>query len=248
MDIKYQCAKCGNSSEPNGESGGKRLRCASCNSVMEIPAKNAMGVSIVKVYSASGKSKKRNDIVFRCKLCNKKYRLSKDFAGIEAECAKCKKILVVPRHSDTSDESLQDKIIFRCHECSQKYRLPKIYANQKAKCSRCHSFFIIPEQSEVTQPIPSQGKAPETQKAEARNSSAEKIPAAQERIPAQSAMNTDAQNIREEMSIRNSRTQTSVEIAGDSAMLVKYVLVPPGRNIFKDTFYCIKHIFSRPQR
>ena len=128
----------------------------------EISGKTARSIQVTTVEVHS--SKKPDDIVFRCKLCNKRYRLAKDFAGIEAECAKCKKTLVVPRHSDLSDENLQDKIIFRCHECSQKYRLPRIYANQKAKCSRCHSFFIIPEQSDIAQPVPPRAKAQETQK------------------------------------------------------------------------------------
>lgn len=205
-----------------------------------------MGISIVKVYSASGKSKKRNDIIFRCKLCNKKYRLSKDFAGIEAECAKCRKILVVPRHSDLSDENLQDKIIFRCHECSQKYRLPRIYANQKAKCSRCHSFFIIPEQSDVAQPVTAYDKTPSAEKTpvpQAHTNSAAPRPPADK-----PAVNIDVQNIRDEMGISSSRTQTSVEISGDNVTRVKYVLVLPVHNIFKNTIQRIQQFFIPARR
>ncbi|MEI8247727.1 MAG: hypothetical protein WCI51_17965 [Lentisphaerota bacterium] len=204
----------------------------------EISGKTAHGVHVTTVEVNS--SRKPNDIVFRCKLCNKKYRLAKDYAGIEAECAKCKKTIVVPRHSDLSDENLQDKIIFRCHECSQKYRLPRIYANQKAKCSRCHSFFIIPEQSDVAQPIPANGKS----------SSAEKtpVPPSASRPPADKpSLNADVQNIRDEMGISNSRTQTSVEIAGENLTLVKYVLVPPVRNIFNAAIQRIQQFFSQPR-
>jgi phage FluMu protein Com len=266
VGIKYHCRKCDKSYELDDESGGKRLKCISCASVMEIPVKNETSgadikksgkiahsaqAAIVKVYSASGKNKTPDDIIFRCKLCNKKYRLSKDFAGIEAECAKCKKILIVPRHSDIPEESLQDKIVFRCQGCSQKYRLPKIYANQKAKCSRCHSFFIIPEQSEIAQPVSTQEKAPETRNEKDQNPSAEKLPGAQERItsPAPNVsgnrfLSAPQKNAKAQQDNRgdigqsalmgrDSRTQTSVEITGDSAMAVKYVLVPPGRNILK---------------
>ena len=204
----------------------------------EIPGKTVRGIQVTTVEIHS--SRKPDDIVFRCKLCNKRYRLAKDFAGIEAECAKCKKILVVPRHSDLSEESLQDKIIFRCHECSQKYRLPRIYANQKAKCSRCHSFFIIPEQSDTAQPIPVYGKTPSTEKAP--------VPPSASRPPAdKSAINPDVQSIRDEMGISNSRTQTSVEIAGENLTLVKYVLVPPVRNIFNTAIQRIQQLFSQPQ-
>lgn len=206
----------------------------------EISGKTAHGIQVTTVEVHS--SRMPDDIVFRCKLCNKKYRLAKDCAGIEAECAKCKKTLVVPRHSDLSDENLQDKIIFRCHECSQKYRLPRIYANQKAKCSRCHSFFIIPEQSDVAQPIPANGKSSSAEKTSAplacTNSSASRPPSDK------SAVNADIQNIRDEMGISNSRTQTSVEITGENLTLVKYVLVPPVRNIFKAAIQRMQQIFS----
>lgn len=211
----------------------------------EIHGKTARGIQVTTVEIHS--SRKPDDIVFRCKLCNKKYRLAKDFAGIEAECAKCKKTLVVPRHSDLSDENLQDKIIFRCHECSQKYRLPRIYANQKAKCSRCHSFFIIPEQSDIAQPVTPRGQAQETHKEKTpapqacTNSSASRPPADK------SAINADIQNIRDEMGISNSRTQTSVEIAGENLTLVRYVLVPPVRNIFKKAMQRIQQLFSQPR-
>lgn len=204
----------------------------------EIPGKTARGIQVTTVEIHS--SRKPDDIVFRCKLCNKKYRLAKDFAGIEAECAKCKKTLVVPRHSDLSDENLQDKIIFRCHECSQKYRLPRIYANQKAKCSRCHSFFIIPEQSDIAQPIPVYGKTPSAEKTP--------VPPSASQPPAdKSAINTGVQNIRDEMGISNSRTQTSVEITGENLTLVKYVLVPPVRNIFNTAIQKIQQLFSQPR-
>jgi len=195
-------------------------------------------VTTVKVYSTSGKRKRPGDIIFRCKLCNKKYRLSEDFAGIAAECAKCKKVLVVPRHSDIPEDSLQDKIVFRCHECSQKYRLAKIYANQKARCSRCHSVFIIPEQSESAQSGPVFAQAPETRNERNLDSSAEKHLASQEHIPQK---NTQVQDDREEIvpaaqAARNSRTQTAVEITEDCFTVVKYVLVQPDRNIFESVF------------
>ena len=196
---------------------------------------HGLQVTTVKVYSTSGKSKKPDDIIFRCKLCNKKYRLSEDFAGIAAECAKCKKILVVPRHSDIPEDSLQDKIVFRCHECSQKYRLAKIYANQKARCSRCHSVFIIPEQSESAQSGPVFAQTPEARNEKNLDSSAEKHFASQEHIPQK---NTQIQDDREEIvktaqATRNARTQTSVEITEDCFKVVKYVLVQPERNIFE---------------
>lgn len=234
---------------------------------MEIPMKSEISgntghgiqLTTVKIHSASGIDKKPNDIIFRCKLCNKKYRLSRNFAGIEAECFKCKKTIVVPRHSDTSDESLQDKIIFRCHECSQKYRLPRIYANQKAKCSRCHSFFIIPEQSEITQPLPVQGKISESGNGKNQNQSAEKLLSPQASItapaspvPANNPMNmpfkdVKVENNREDIVLRNSRTQTCVEITGESLTLVKYVLAPPDRNMFKIPYCWIQQIFSKQQ-
>jgi RNase P subunit RPR2 len=229
---------------------------------MEIPMKSEMDsresgqtthgvqVATVKVYSASGKDKKPGDIIFRCKLCNKKYRLAEDFAGIAAECAKCKKILVVPRHSDMSEDSLRDRITFRCHECSQKYRLPKIFANQKARCSRCHSFFIIPEQSEVTQPVIIPAKASDAQNEKSSNS----LPARQNIAPAAST-DTPSKNIpdrdnREEvvqaaLASRGSRTQTTVEISEEGATVVKYVLVQPVSNIFESVFHSLNHLFQQ---
>ncbi len=123
----------------------------------------------IKVSSTNSKNQSPDDIIFHCKICSQKYRLPKRFGGHLAECAKCKKNMIIPSPSDigVAQANPEENVIFWCKYCGQKYRLPKDIAGQEGECTQCNKIFKIPEQSEIMPPpLTSDLKSPdsETQK------------------------------------------------------------------------------------
>jgi len=184
MSIKFRCKKCGKKYQSDDEMSGESFSCEDCGAHMQVPHQSTDldtvvaddtqpeildrntgdtstdRMSIVKVHSSARLAHKRDDIEFACKICGHKYRLAKEYAGHEAECAKCKRILIIPKHSDNAAaDSPDDKIVFWCKSCGQKYRLPKDIAGEEGECSRCHTAFIVPGKSEERPPAPESRKA-----------------------------------------------------------------------------------------
>ena len=107
----------------------------------------------VQIVSATAKNGAADDILFRCKICQQKYRLPRELAGQVAECAKCKKNMVVPATSETAARNaVDDTIVFWCKVCGVKYRLEKELAGQRVECTRCRSSFPVPKESETAPP------------------------------------------------------------------------------------------------
>lgn len=180
MSIRFRCKKCNQKYELDDNCSGDTLDCIRCKTQMLVPQeseippgssvnkdntvtgltpvlKNKEKIQEIKIASSTSKNKAPDDIIFRCKICNQKYRLPKSIGGQIAECAKCKKNMIVPKQSDSA--SAKESVIFWCKSCGQKYRLPKEIAGEEGECSRCHNAFIVPGKSEDRPPAPESRKA-----------------------------------------------------------------------------------------
>lgn len=176
MSIRFRCKKCNQKYELDDDCSGDTLDCIRCKTRMvvppasEIPANDSARpvpppvtdgkekIQEIRIASSTAKNKAADDIIFRCKICNQKYRLPKSIGGQIAECAKCKKNMIVPKQSDGASSS-KETVLFWCKSCGQKYRLPKDIAGEEGECSRCHNAFIVPEKSEERPPAPGSRKA-----------------------------------------------------------------------------------------
>ena len=277
MDIRFRCKKCGKKYQSNDEMSGESFSCEACGAHMQVPHQSTDldtvvaddtqpeildrntrdtstdRMSIVKVHSSARGAHKRDDIEFACKICGHKYRLAKEYAGHEAECAKCKRILIIPKHSDNaSTDSPDDKIVFWCKSCGQKYRLPKSYAHSSANCSRCKEVFVVPAVSENAAPEfqcgdvkPGEVKDPLSTDAGGPSAPPEHstwLPTpkrkhyevVEEKKPVRSR--TRAQIVQEALTSKSLQTQTTVEITGNPASMVRYVLASSNRSIVSSIF------------
>lgn len=176
MSIRFRCKKCNQKYELDDDCSGDTLDCIRCKTQMvvpmesEIPANDSAKpvlphvtdgkekIQEIRITSSTAKNKAPDDIIFRCKICNQKYRLPKSIGGQIAECAKCKRNMIVPMQSDGTSNS-KETVLFWCKSCGQKYRLPKEIAGEEGECSRCHNAFIVPGKSEERPPAPGSRKA-----------------------------------------------------------------------------------------
>ena len=274
MDIRFRCKKCGKKYQSDDEMSGESFSCEACGAHMQVPHQSTDmdtvvsedtqpeildgntrdtstdRMSIVKVHSATRAAHKRDDIEFACKICGHKYRLAKEYGGHEAECAKCKRILIIPKHSDNaSADSQDDKIVFWCKSCGQKYRLPKSYAHSSANCSKCKEVFVVPAVSEIAPPeLPDEeekGQSPDTGAAAKPSAPPEHsswLPTpkrkhyevVEEKKPGRSR--TRAQIVQEALTSKSLQTQTTVEVTGNPASMVRYVLASSDRNFVSAIF------------
>ncbi len=172
MSIRFRCKNCNQKYELENDCSGDTLDCIICKNKMLVPLESEIPPNIsikttasltnlahkdekekiqeIRISSSTAKNKAPDDIIFRCKICNQKYRLPKSIGGQIAECAKCKKNMIVPKQSDNAPASVdnEEKIIFWCKSCGQKYRLPKELAGEEGECTKCHKTFEVPEESE----------------------------------------------------------------------------------------------------
>ncbi len=272
MSIRFRCKSCGKKYQYDDVMAGESFRCEDCGSHMQVPHQStdldtvvAEGTepeildrttrepstgtkSIVKVHSSARGAHKKDDIEFACKICGQKYRLAKEFAGHEAECAKCKRILIIPKYSDNaSADSMDDRIVFWCKECGQKYRLPKNYAHNSANCSQCKASFVVPAVSESAPPEP-----PADDVKDPLSTDAGRPPVPPEHtewlksvVPKhhkevaekkQAPGRTRARIVQEALTSKSLQTQTNVEITGNPVSMVRYVLASPEHNIVTAVF------------
>jgi transcription initiation factor IIE alpha subunit len=182
MGIRFRCKNCNQKYELEDQWAGQVSECLRCGAAMQVPKesqipqdntaskkskiiKRAMpvqGINVldriqkVQIISATAKSGAADDIIFRCKICQQKYRLPRDLAGQVAECAKCNRNMVVPVKSDAwgrnTNEQPEDNIVFWCKACGAKYRLEKELIGQRVECTRCKSTFPVPKESETAPP------------------------------------------------------------------------------------------------
>ena len=176
MSIRFRCKKCNQKYELDDDCSGDTLDCIRCKTQMEVPPESEIPsndsakpvlppvtdrkekIQEIRITSSTAKNKAPDDIIFRCKICNQKYRLPKSIGGQIAECAKCKKNMIVPMQSDGASNT-KETVLFWCKSCGQKYRLPKEIAGEEGECSRCHNAFIVPGKSEERPPAPESRKA-----------------------------------------------------------------------------------------
>ena len=272
MSIIFRCKKCGKRYQSDDALGGEVLSCEDCGAHMQVPHKSAdldsvvadgtepeildktfrepsTGTkSIVKVHSVARATHKRDDIEFACKICGHKYRLAKEFGGHEAECAKCKRILIIPKRSDNAPEnSTDDKIVFWCKACGQKYRLHQNYAHSSAHCSRCKTSFVVPAVSENAPPESRPGEAKDPLSTESGRppvppehtewlTSAKPKNTEADPQEKQAPARTRARIVQDALSSRSLQTQTSLEVTGNPVSMVRYVLASPDRNFVSSAF------------
>ncbi len=264
MSIKFRCKNCGDKYLLDDVLAGESFRCEACGAYMRVPRKSAELDTVVaddaspeildgnssrastgpsaavKVHSAAGASQKADDIKFACKRCGQKYRLAKELAGHEAECANCKRILIIPEHSDGAPEDSQTKkIVFWCKSCGQKYRLPQNYAHNSAHCSRCKADLVVPAASENA-PLPEAVKEqpggidmgrpplPPEQTEWLQPLKPKNYKEIQEE---KQALNKTRAQVVQELISKSLQTQTSVEVTGNPVSMVRYVLASPDRGI-----------------
>ncbi len=175
MSIRFRCKKCNQKYELDDDCSGDTLDCGRCKAPMLVPQKSEIPPSAsgektaapsgevpiaenkkdeireVRIASGTSKNKDSGDIVFRCKKCNQKYSLSKEFAGQTAECAKCKNEIAIPMQPDNAPASAaaRENVIFWCSACGHKLCMPKELAGQTGECTKCRRTFKIPAESEA---------------------------------------------------------------------------------------------------
>ncbi|MFA6101458.1 MAG: hypothetical protein WCV67_01570 [Victivallaceae bacterium] len=189
MGIRFRCKNCNQKYELEDQWAGQVSECLRCGAAMQVPRESQIppektaapksktirrampvqGINVldkiqkVQIVSATTKSGAEDDIIFRCKICQQKYRLPRDLAGQVAECAKCKRNMVVPVKSDDwakDTEKPDDDIVFWCKACGVKYRLDKELVGQRVECTRCKSTFPVPKESETGPPKNLVGQKP----------------------------------------------------------------------------------------
>jgi len=171
MSIRFRCKKCNQKYELDDDCAGDNLDCVRCNTEMQVPQESEIAANAsakkdstlthlvpvinaqdkiqeIKIASNTAKNKAPDDIIFRCKVCNQKYRLPKSIGGQIAECAKCHKNMIVPRQSDNAPPAPKEDVLFWCKSCGQKYRLSKELAGEEGECAKCHDKFVVPAESE----------------------------------------------------------------------------------------------------
>ena len=273
MSIEFRCKSCGYKYQSDDDLSGESFSCKICGTHMQIPHQSveldsvvADGTepeildrtmrepstgtkSIVKVHSATRAAHKLDDIEFACKICGHKYRLGKEFGGHEAECAKCKRILIIPRRSDNAPEGFQDgKVVFWCKACGQKYRLPENYAGNRAHCSRCKKVFVVPAASENAPPASLSSASDQsigtiTVKPPSSPEYNTWLTSSRPELRPQAVPETKpdmdktrARVVQDVLTSKSLQTQTSVEITGNPVSMVKYVLASPDRNFVSAAF------------
>ncbi len=293
MGIKFRCKSCGNQYNSDDALAGESFRCESCGGHMQVPQSSAdldtvlsadttpeildkkhlqssdANPAIVEVHCATLANQRQDDIKFACKICGHKYRLASEFGGHEAECAKCKRILIIPRHSDDAPEDLQSgQIVFWCKACGQKYRLPHHYARNRAHCSKCKISFVVPYVSEngppaqllsdtsasVSSVVGVKPPAPPEQTAwlESRHSKRHQPQAVSEKSHA--PQKTRVQIVQGVLASKSLQTQTTVELTGNPVSMIRYVLASPNHNILSAAFGALidwirlLHIFKHVPR
>lgn len=112
MSIRFRCKKCNQKYELDDDFAGDTLECGKCDTPMlvpqesEIPPKATAPTDDKPVTpdyqpdSASASATSEDNVIVWCKACGQKYNLSKDLAGREGECAKCKKVFKVPAETE----------------------------------------------------------------------------------------------------------------------------------------------------
>ena len=233
-------------------------------SFIPVVDKNNDKIQKISVHSTTSKNKAPDDITFRCKVCNQKYRLPKDLGGQLAECAKCKKNMVVPKLSDNAAASVapQENVIFWCKFCGQKYRLPKELAGQEGECAKCNKIFEVPAQSESKSPVIESNLKPTLSKkgdnnlkepgqAEKRlESSGDQLQPAGSKTPSSAPRKTEPAKPAASLVLPKAaqakhperdaeKTQTSIAMTKTARTMVKYVLEIPERNFFFVSFSLI---------
>lgn len=280
MGIRFRCKNCNQKYELDNEWAGKVSECLRCGAAMPVPGgpqestppkSNSMQRAIpveglnpmdkiqkLQIVSATAKTGAPDDIIFRCKICQQKYRLPRNIVGQVAECAKCKKNMVVPSVSDSSTVKAakqESNVVFWCKSCGLKYRLSKELAGQRAECTRCKSTFPIPKASAKAPPSkqssndPTEASVKLVQKVEVQSAQKETVPALSsapadflpDKVPAGSAIpaSTEIQNGKNVNSADKvhgiaydaDKTHTTIEMTKTVTMMVKYVIKLPGSNI-----------------
>ena len=188
MGIRFRCKNCNQKYELEDQWAGQVSECLRCGAAMQVPKESQMpqdnasnksrtikrampvqGLNVldkiqkVQIVSVTAKNGAADDIIFRCKICQQKYRLPRELAGQVAECAKCNKNMVVPVKSESlakRSEKPDDTIVFWCKACGVKYRLDKELAGQRVECTRCRSTFPVPKESENAPPKDMFGQKP----------------------------------------------------------------------------------------
>lgn len=281
MGIRFRCKNCNQKYELENDWAGKVSECLRCGAAMPVPGEppentppksnsiqraipveglNPMDkIQKLQIVSATAKNGAADDIIFRCKICQQKYRLPISIAGQVAECAKCKKNMVVPSVSDSPTvkaAKVEDNVVFWCKSCGLKYRLSKELSGQRAECTRCKSTFPIPKVSAKAPPArrnsnePMESSVKLVQKVEvppvqketvpalslaSTGTLPEKTPVASVAIPA-SAESLNVKSVSSADKAHNisqdaEKTHTTIEMTKTVTMMVKYVIKLPGSNI-----------------
>lgn len=170
MSIRFRCKKCNQKYEMDDDCAGDTVECAKCKNPMlvppqsEIPPSASITQAAAPVAEAAVTEDRKGDIqevrvpssasgeiVLRCKVCNQKYRLPKEFAGQTAECAKCKNPIIIPGVPDIApaDSASKENVTFWCKSCGHKLCMPKALAGQDGECTKCKKVFKVPAESEA---------------------------------------------------------------------------------------------------
>lgn len=243
MGIRFRCKNCNQKYELEDQWAGQVSECLRCGAAMQVPKESQIpqdntpnktktirrampvqGINVldkiqkVQIVSATAKNGAADDIVFRCKICQQKYRLPRELAGQVAECAKCKKNMVVPATSETAGnaDKVDSTVVFWCKACGLKYRLAKELAGQRVECSRCRSSFPVPKESETAPPKNLFGQKPlnsnqtaQPQTAPASNKAAATAPSS---INSSVKPSKDApENLFDQIPVKTAATQRSVQ-------------------------------------
>lgn len=113
MSIRFRCKKCNQKYELDDDFSGDTLECSKCNTPMLVPTtseipprasaeRNSVPANEQVAEASTPDRQPENtpasddNVIVWCKSCGQKYNLSKELAGREGECTKCKKVFKVP--------------------------------------------------------------------------------------------------------------------------------------------------------
>jgi tetratricopeptide (TPR) repeat protein len=104
MSIKFSCPHCRRTFNVKDELAGKRAQCTGCKHVISVPVPVAKpadmedfaAAALADQPAAPEPTKETMWVEFVCAFCDEKIKVSAEFAGKQAPCPECRRIVKVP--------------------------------------------------------------------------------------------------------------------------------------------------------
>jgi len=105
MAIKFNCPHCQKPYSLKDSDAGKRAKCSGCQKVILVPAPVSLPADVEDLVAAALADEQKpaeppkeiKQMEFACPQCDEKVQVSVEFAGKQAPCPSCKRIIRVPQ-------------------------------------------------------------------------------------------------------------------------------------------------------